>query len=128
MNSCRTNAFIHTAKKVKEWFAEKGILLVIDWPAYSTGLNPIEHIWWHLKTRICEMFPDVAEDKSETEHVRQRLESCLQAAWDTLDKDLFDKLYQSMPVGSRHVSRQMAGTQNIKWKLAIFSNFFLRKL
>ena len=45
---------------------------------------------------MCEMFPDAA-DKSESEHSRQRLESCLQAAWDTLDKELFDALYESMP-------------------------------
>ena len=43
------------------------------------------------------MFPDVAADKSDSEHARQRLESCLQAAWDTLDKEIFDSLYQSMP-------------------------------
>ena len=36
-------------------------------------------------------------DKLESEHARQRLESCLQAAWDTLDKGLFDNLIQSMP-------------------------------
>jgi len=52
--------------------------------------------WQALKTRMCEMFPDAA-DKSESEHSRQRLESCLQAAWDTLDKELFDALYESMP-------------------------------
>jgi hypothetical protein len=38
------------------------------------------------------MFPNVAVDKSELEHARQRLESCLQDAWDILDKGLFDKL------------------------------------
>jgi len=42
------------------------------------------------------MFPDVARDKSELEHARQRLESCIQATWDTLDKDIFDSLYASM--------------------------------
>ena len=35
-------------------------------------------------------------DKSETEHARQRLESCLQAAWDTLEQRLFNKLYMSI--------------------------------
>jgi hypothetical protein len=42
------------------------------------------------------MFPDVAEDKSKSEHTRQRLESCLQAVWDTLDKSLFDNLGASI--------------------------------
>ena len=42
------------------------------------------------------MFPEIAKDKSESEHARQRLESVLQAAWDTIDKGFFDKLYKSM--------------------------------
>jgi hypothetical protein len=43
------------------------------------------------------MFPEVAADKSELEYAQQRLESCIQATWDTLDKGLFDSLYESMP-------------------------------
>ena len=42
------------------------------------------------------MFLEVATDKSESEHARQRLESCIQAAWDTLDQSLFDNLGASM--------------------------------
>ena len=38
------NASIHTAIKVKEWFEERGIILLEDWPPYSPDLNPIEHI------------------------------------------------------------------------------------
>jgi len=91
------NASIHTAKKVKKWFASHGIGVVADWPPYSPDLNPIEHIWWILKKRVFEMFPDIATDKSESEHARQQLESALQAAWDTIDKESFDCLYQSMP-------------------------------
>ncbi|PMD52185.1 uncharacterized protein K444DRAFT_545291, partial [Hyaloscypha bicolor E] len=49
-------------------------------PPYSPDLNPIERIWWHLKCLIREIFPEVSVDKSEIEHARQQLESCLQAA------------------------------------------------
>jgi hypothetical protein len=53
--------------------------------------------WWELKKRLLEIFPDITKDKSESEHVRQQLESALQAAWDTIDNKSFDVLYQSMP-------------------------------
>jgi hypothetical protein len=90
------NASIYTAKRVKQWFVNHGILQLKDWPAYSPDLNPIEYIWWHLKTQCYEMFPEVAVDKSESEHAQQWLESCLQAAWDTLDQELFNTLGASM--------------------------------
>jgi hypothetical protein len=35
-------ASIYTAKAVKAWFKEQGIL-VKDWPPYSPDMNPIEH-------------------------------------------------------------------------------------
>ena len=90
------NASIHTARKVRLWFEGKRITLVVNWPPFSPDLNPIEHVWWHLKKRLYDMFPDVAADKSQSEHARQRIESCLQAAWDTLDKSLFNTLGASM--------------------------------
>jgi hypothetical protein len=42
------------------------------------------------------MFLNVVNNKSELEYTQQRLESCLQAAWDTLDKSLFNILGISM--------------------------------
>jgi hypothetical protein len=68
-----------------------------DWLPYSPDLNPIEHIWWYLKVRLYEMFPEEANNKNETDHARQHLESYLQAAWDTLDDSLFRKLIESIP-------------------------------
>jgi len=86
------NASIHTANKVKKWFVDHDIPLT-PWPPYSPDLNPIEHIWWLLKKKVVDMFPEVAADPGETEWHRQRLESCLQAAWDCLPKETFDVLY-----------------------------------
>jgi hypothetical protein len=90
------NASIYITGNMKAWFAVRGITIITNWPPYFPDLNPIEHIWYHLKVRLYNMFPEVAADKSESEHIRQRLESCIQAAWDTLDKELFNTLGQSI--------------------------------
>ena len=42
------------------------------------------------------MFPEIAEDTSKSEDARQRLESALQAAQDTIDKEVFDNLRATM--------------------------------
>jgi hypothetical protein len=36
------NVSIYRAGKVKAWFAKMGIILLKDWPVYSSDLNPIE--------------------------------------------------------------------------------------
>ena len=42
------------------------------------------------------MFPEIAKGMSKSECARQQLESALQAAWDTIDKEVFDNLGVTM--------------------------------
>lgn len=87
------NAPIHTAKKVTEWFARHKVEIMKNWHAFSPDLNPTEHVWRTLKKRVFEIFPEIAADISMSEDSRKRLKLALKAAWDTLDKESFDKLY-----------------------------------
>ena len=48
MKFMQDNARIYTAKKIKKWFEDEGIL-VMEWPLYSPDLNPIKHLWAQLK-------------------------------------------------------------------------------
>ena len=90
------NASIYTAKKVKDQFADHRITTT-DQPPYSPDLNLIKNTWQELKKRAQEMFLAVIACKGNSEEDRQRLESCLQAAWDTIPQEFFDILLESIP-------------------------------
>lgn len=42
------NSAVHRARIVQNWFQNQVNMTVIDWPAKSPDLNPIENLWGHM--------------------------------------------------------------------------------
>jgi transposase len=78
----------HTSKRAQNWFKDNGIK-VLDWPAQSPDLNPIEHLWSHLKFHLAA-YPTAP---SSMEELWRRVE----AEWEKIPKEECLKLINSMP-------------------------------
>lgn len=82
------NAAIHVSRLSKSWFESKN-LTVLEWPARSPDLNPIENLWGILARRVYEggrQFATVHE-----------LRSAVTEAWRSIDQSVLEKLIFSMP-------------------------------
>ncbi len=55
----------HTAKGTKSWFNDHGVT-VLDWPANSPDLNPIENLWGIVKKKMRYTRPNNADDLKAT--------------------------------------------------------------
>jgi hypothetical protein len=80
------NAPCHKAKKVLKWFEERQISL-LEWPARSPDLNPIENIWNLIDLDLGKMqITSLAE-----------LELALVKLWNNFSKSVCVNLVESVP-------------------------------
>ena len=78
----------HTSKRAQKWFEEQEIKL-LDWPAQSPDLSPIEYTWNHLKRCLLDY-------KNASIGVHQLWERVVEQ-WGKIDEEQCQKWIESMP-------------------------------
>ncbi len=76
----------HTAKCTKSWFNDHGVT-VLDWPANSPDLNPIENLWGIVKRKMRDTRPNNADE----------LKATVKETWASMPPQQCHKLITSMP-------------------------------
>lgn len=78
----------HRSEPAQDWFADHQVNL-LPWPSNSPDLNPIEHLWSHLKTRLGE---HATYPKGMLE-----LWDRVQDEWQKIPLNVVQNLIESMP-------------------------------
>ena len=97
------NASIHTAHKVRDYFAKER-LTVLEWPPNSPDLNPIENLWAIIKQRLDEL-------ETRPKNMDELWEN-VQEVWTKITKEEIEKLYGSLPDRVQQVLKRKGGYSN----------------
>lgn len=94
----------HTCIKAREYFAKQEYKKM-KWPAQSPDLNPIEHLWNHLKRRLAEYETPPGGMLELWERV--------QVEWDKIGPEVCQNLIESMPRRVRAVWKAKGGVYQV---------------
>lgn len=83
------NAPIHGAASTKRWLRDFGVP-IIEWPACSPDLNPIENVWGILVKKVYD------PEKSPINNISQ-LKQRIESSWAEISPAILKKLIDSMP-------------------------------
>ena len=82
----------HKSKRATQWFQDHNIRL-LDWPAQSPDLSPIENLWDYVNREVKKQKPGSVDE----------LWNSIQKVWAEIPKDLCAKLVGTMPKRCREV-------------------------
>jgi hypothetical protein len=69
-------------------------ITVEDWPAISSDLSPIKHVWVEPKCQLHMKYPVIKNIRGGPNKVRERLAEVLPEIW---AEEFFEKLWKSVP-------------------------------
>jgi len=78
----------HTSGRASKWFKNHQYQ-VLSWPSQSLDLNPIEHLWWHLKRKVA----DYEVSPNGILELWDRVEE----EWNKIEPEVCQNLIRSMP-------------------------------
>ena len=90
----------HTANLTKQWLEDNRVK-VLDWPAQSPDLNPIEHLWNEMDRRLRRLEIPV--------RTQDQLWDAIQKIWVELGSDVCKKLVDTMPTRINDVIKANGG-------------------
>ncbi|KAI4459369.1 transposable element-related [Holotrichia oblita] len=93
------NAPCHKLRAVTSWFRENNVR-VLEWPAQSSDLSPIEHLWGILKVKVSK-FKCTSKDMLKTK---------IRDAWNSITPEECFRFIASMPRRVHAVINAKGGT------------------
>jgi transposase len=93
----------HSSQTARKWL-ETNKINILAWPPQSPDLNPMEHLWQHLKKKLGEYNTEPCGILELWERVEKE--------WDKIPVDICTKLIESMPKRIAEVLKAKGGYTN----------------
>ena len=91
----------HRSASTKKWIEEQKIKVLEDWSAQSPDLNPIEHLWHHLKLKLSNY-------ETKARDVHELWERC-DKEWNSFTEEECRRYIDSMPKRIKAVIKAKGG-------------------
>ena len=93
------NATPHSSLVTRKWLEDEGgkhEFSIMQWPPNSPDLNPIEHLWSHLKRELHRQYPDTWQLTGSPDTIRRILKERIYKIWWDIRLVVLKRLIESM--------------------------------
>ena len=95
----------HTSAKTTDWLSQHGYDVLLNWPARSCDLNPIENLWALLQKRVSDRLPVSAAELAQ--YWREEFDAIPQAAIDRYVLSFAGRLERCVQKGGETIATKI---------------------